>query len=51
MITIENAKIWKHGASHVVTIPRVYIVKGILTPDKSYEIMINENFSGHERTE
>lgn len=42
MITIENAKIWRTGNSHVVTIPRVYIVKGIINPGQKYEITIKE---------
>ena len=42
MIQIDKAKLWKIGTSHVVTVPRQYIVKGILTPNKYYSITINE---------
>lgn len=40
MINIEKTKIWKTGNSHVITIPRIYIAKGILTPGVCYEISI-----------
>ena len=42
MISIEDAKIWKTGNSHVFTVPRVYIVKGIINKGMSYEIIIKE---------